>query len=421
MTSRKASLGVIFGVVFLDLLGFGILIPQLGVYGVQFKATAFEVGLLGSVYSLMQFICAPFFGRLSDRVGRRPVLLTTMLISFCAYVLFGFAESMLVLWISRITSGLGGANLAAAQAYISDITTPENRAKGMGLIGAAFGLGFVLGPAIGGVLGAWHGNAAIGAFCAGLTLLNLTFAFFLLPESRTAEARSQPRTAHRSLYERVRTPGVGVVLALGFMVTAAFAQVEGTFSIYLLTRFISPDATVTATLFDLSAAATEEVLKRASLRTGLLFTVIGVVSVIIQGGLIGRLRAKFGEVRLVRGGLLIFGLGVVLIPLSPSYGWMFPAMAITSLGSSLVNPSMSSLMSLLSPPDRQGELLGTFQSMSSLGRIVGPSLGGLWFTLFTPAMPFFVAGASLWVAAVLALRLTQKQREPLLDLQPLKR
>ena len=417
MTSRKASLGVIFGVVFLDLLGFGILIPQLGVYAVQFKASALEVGMLGSVYSLMQFLCAPAFGRLSDRVGRRPVLLITMAFSFCAYVLFGFASSMLVLWVSRIISGVSGANISAAQAYISDITTPENRAKGMGMIGAAFGLGFVLGPAVGGVLGSWGGNAAIGAVCAGLTSLNLIFAFFFLPESRTEQARGEPRSADRTLLERMRTPGVGVVLALCFLVTAAFAQVEGTFSIYLLTRFLSPDSEVTASLFDLSVHVDEAVLRKASLQAGLLFTMIGVVSVIIQGGLIGRLRKLFGEVRLVRGGLVIFGLGVILIPLSPSYGWMFPAVAITSLGSSLVNPSMSSLMSQLSPLDRQGELLGTFQSMGSLGRILGPSLGGLWFTLFRPGMPFFVAGATLWLAAVLALRLT---RPAPLDLAPVK-
>ncbi len=417
MTSRKASLGVIFGVVFLDLLGFGILIPQLGVYAVQFNASAVEVGMLGSVYSLMQFICAPFFGRLSDRVGRRPVLLITMAISFCAYVLFGFAQSMVVLWISRVISGVSGANISAAQAYISDITTPANRAKGLGMIGAAFGLGFVLGPAVGGILGSWHGNAAIGVVCAGLTLTNLTFAFLFLPESRTAGARSERPSAQSSMLERMRTPGVGLVLTLAFLVTAAFAQVEGTFSIYLLTRFISPTSEVTASLFDLSARVDGAVLKKASLQAGLLFTMIGVVSVIIQGGLIGRLRTRFGEVRLVRGGLLIFGLGVVLVPLSPSYGWMFPAVGVMSMGSALVNPSMSSLMSQLSPPDRQGELLGTFQSMGSLGRIVGPSLGGLWFTLFTPEMPFFVAGVWLWLAAVLALRLT-KQRA--LDPEPAK-
>ena len=389
-------------------------------YAVQFKATALEVGMLGSVYSLMQFLCAPWFGRLSDRVGRRPVLLLTMVASFCAYLLFGFASSMLVLWISRIASGISGANISAAQAYISDITTPENRAKGMGMIGAAFGLGFVLGPAVGGLLGSWHGNLAIGLVCAGLTLINLIFAFFFLPESRPEAVRGQVRAAPGSLLERVRFPGVGRVLLLGFLVTAAFAQVEGTFSIYLLSRFISPDATVTASLFDLSAAVDEAVLRKASLRTGLLFTMIGVVSVIIQGGLIGRLKKRFGEVRLVRGGLLIFGLGVMLIPLSPSYGWMFPACAITSLGSSLVNPSMSSLMSQLSPADRQGELLGTFQSMGSLGRIVGPSLGGLWFTLLSPGMPFFVAGGMLWVAAVVALRLASRPRAPL-DLEALKR
>lgn len=373
----------------------------------QFKATALEVGALGSVYSLMQFLCAPGFGRLSDRVGRRPVLLITMAASFCAHLLFGFAGSMLFLWISRIAAGLAGANLSAAQAYISDITTPENRAKGMGLIGAAFGLGFVLGPALGGVLGSWGGNLAIGAVCAGLTLINLVFAFFFLPESLVKGAAHEKAPAS-GWADRFRLPGVGTVLLLGFLVPAAFAQVEGTFSIYLLSRFISPDAAITSSLFDLSAKVDEAVLKQASLRAGLLFTAIGVVSVIIQGGLIGRLRKAFGEVRLVRGGLVVFGLGVLLLPLSPSYGWMFPAVVVMSMGSSVVNPSMSSLMSRLSPPNRQGELLGTFQSMASLGRIVGPSLGGLWFTLLFPSMPFFVAGGMLWLAAILALRLVKE-------------
>ncbi len=402
---RQASLGVIFGVVFLDLLGFGILIPQLGVYAVQFKASAIEVGTLGSVYSLMQFLGAPFFGRLSDRVGRRPVLLITMVFSFFSYVLFGLAGSMLALWISRIMAGLAGANISTAQAYISDITTPENRGRGMAMIGIAFGLGFVLGPAVGGILGSWHGNAAIGAVCAALTLVNLIFAIFLLPESLTAEARAAGKTNKGTWLERVRTPGIGVALTLGFLVTAAFAQVEGTFSIFLLSRFLSPDAKVTASLFELSAHVDEAVLKQASFRAGMLFTAIGVVSIIVQGGLLNRLRPKFGEVRLVRFGLLVFGLGVVLTPLAPSYAWMFPAVGLTALGTSLVNPSMASLMSQLSPADRQGELLGTYQSMGALGRIVGPSLGGIWFTIFSPGMPFFVAGGMLWLAALLALRL----------------
>jgi len=392
-------------VVFLDLLGFGILIPQLGVYAVQFKASAIEVGTLGSVYSLMQFAGAPFFGRLSDRVGRRPVLLITMVFSFFSYVLFGFAGSMLALWVSRIMAGLAGANISTAQAYISDITTPENRGRGMAMIGIAFGLGFVLGPALGGILGSWHGNAAIGAVCAGLTLLNLVFAIFFLPESLTESARAAGKTNKGTWLQRVRTPGIGVALTLGFLVTAAFAQVEGTFSIFLLSRFLSPDAQVTASLFELSAHVDEAVLKQASFRAGMLFTVIGVVSIVIQGGLLNRLRPMFGEVRLVRGGLMIFGLGVILTPLAPSYAWMFPAVAVMALGSSLVNPSMASLMSQLSPPDRQGELLGTYQSMGALGRIVGPSLGGIWFTIFSPRMPFFVAGGILWLAALLALRL----------------
>ncbi len=408
LKARKASLGVIFGVVFLDLLGFGILIPQLGVYAVQFDATALEVGALGSVYSLMQFLCAPAFGRLSDRVGRRPVLLITMGVSFAAYLLFGFAESMLFLWISRITSGLGGANLAAAQAYIADITTPENRAKGMGLIGAAFGLGFVLGPAAGGLLGSWHGNLAIGLVCAGLTLINLGFAFFFLPESLKAGSEKAVARPKATLLQRFGLPGVGTVLMLGFVIPVAFAQVEATFAIYLLSRFLTPDAQVTASIFDLSVKVPEAVLRQASLRTGVLFTAIGLVGVVIQGGLIGKLRTRFGEVTLVRRGLIVFGLGVILIPVAPSYGWLFPAVIITSIGSSLVNPCMSSLMSRLSPPDRQGELLGTYQSMASLGRILGPSLGGLWFTIASPGMPFYVAGGMLWLAGILALRLVKE-------------
>lgn len=401
---KKASLGVIFSVVFIDLLGFGILIPQLGVYAVEFKASAIEVGLIASIYSLMQLICAPFWGRLSDRVGRRPVLLTTIAGGIGAYLLFGFTHQLWMLALSRIVAGIAGANISTAQAYVSDVTSPENRAKAMGLIGAAFGIGFVLGPAVGGFLGKAGGNLYIGLFCAGLSAINFVSALVRLPESLDKSHPShREKKAALSLPVRMRLPGIGILFALALLVTTAFAQVEGTFSMYLLVRFLSPDAHVELSLFDLSAKVPQKVLEGASLQVGWLFSVIGVVGAIIQGGLIGRLKQKLGEPNLIRIGLVCWGLGVATLPMMPSYGWMFAPTVVMAIGSALTNPALSSLVSLRAPGGRSGEILGTFQSFSAMGRILGPSLGGFWFATFSSGTPFYVGGALLLLAAMIAM------------------
>ena len=283
---RRASLRVVFGIVTLDLIGFGILIPQLGVYGVKFGASPFTVGLLLSVYSLMQLIFAPVLGRLSDRYGRRPVLLLSLTGSMASYLLFAFAHSLPLLFLARIIDGVSGGNIATAQAYVADVTRPEERAQGMGVIGAAFGLGFVLGPVLGGFLGAWGGNRAIGLFAAGLAALNLALTFTFLAESRHP---GSPATAsgHRvsGALSSLRLPVVGLCLVLMLVFNTAFSQMEGTFSVYLLSRFLSsgPVPLEGGMLF-LSARASAEQLSQASLRTGGLFAVVGVVSAVMQGG-----------------------------------------------------------------------------------------------------------------------------------------
>ena len=407
-TSRKASLGVIFGIVVLDLLGFGIVIPQLGVYGSIFGGSPFVVGLLLSVYSLMQFIFAPVLGRLSDSYGRRPVLLYSLVGSLVGYVLFGLAGTLPLLFVSRIVAGIAGANVSTAQAYVADVTTPENRAKGMGMIGAAFGIGFVLGPAVGGVLGLYGGNRAIGLVAGGLALVNLLLAYFIVPESKHAGSVSaEGSKSLAGVWSRLRLPVVGAVLVLMLLYTTAFSLMEGTFSVYVLTRHLVQhmQVQVSSSLFTLSTNADPEHAREASMKVGYLFLVVGLVSAIIQGGLIGRLKARFGETALLVTGLATTAVGLALIPLAPTYGWLFVPSALMAAGSALTSPSLSALVSVHAPKDRQGEVLGAYQAMGSLGRILGPALGGLLFTVFSPATPYFTAGAMVALGAFLALRL----------------
>jgi MFS transporter, DHA1 family, tetracycline resistance protein len=403
---RTASLGVILGVAFLDLLGFGVLIPQLGVYGVRFGGSPFLIGLIASSYSVMQFLFAPVLGKLSDKHGRRPVLMISQAGLVAAYTLFAGASSLWLFAASRVVAGICGANIATAQAYVADVTTEENRTKAMGLLGAAFGLGFVIGPGLGGLLGYWGGNLAIGGFCAGLTLLNLVLTFFLVPESlKPGVSPSAVRPGIGGMLERLSLPGVGIVLLVGFIYTAGFAQVESTFSIFVITQFLAPGVTATSSLFELRAQAPESVLRDAQMKVGLLFVAIGITGAIIQGGFTGRLKRALGEKKMLVWGLLVTGVGVFLISLMPSYPSMYLPCAVLAVGTSLVNPSMTALVSLLAPADRKGELLGGYQSMSALGRIVGPSLGGLLFTTLGAGAPYWSAAALIVLVSMLALRL----------------
>ncbi|MBZ4334144.1 MFS transporter [Corallococcus sp. AS-1-12] len=426
--AREASLRVVFGIAVLDLIGFGILIPQLGVYGVRFGASPFAVGLLVAVYSLMQLVAAPIMGRLSDRFGRRPVLLISQVGSLVGYVLFAFAHTLPLLFLSRIIDGVSGGNVSTAQAVVADITKPHERARGMGIIGAAFGLGFVLGPALGGVLGAWGGNLAIGLFAAGLSALNLLNTWFFLPETRRADSPSATTRSMRGAASVLTLPVVGRCVVLVLLYTVAFAQMEGTFSVYLLTRFLSTGPVPLEGGWLVHAVHPDAaVLKEASLRSGALFAVVGVLSALVQGGLVRRLVAaghgapghgaegapggrggREAPVAVVGFGLTAAGLA--LLPVAPSYGWLFPVMGLLAVGSALVTPCLSALVSLHAPMERQGAVLGAYQASGSLGRIVGPALGGLLFTRLGPTAPYGTGAVLVALGGLLALSLVTQVR-----------
>jgi MFS family permease len=381
--SGKLSLLLIFFTVFIDLIGFGIIIPLLPTFAEKFGAGGFEVGLLLMSYSLMQFIFTPFWGRLSDKVGRRPILLVSLAASGVGYLIWGFAGSLTMLFVSRIVAGIGNANLAVAQAYIADVTTVENRAKGMGVVGAAFGLGFVLVPAIGGACAAHHFSLA-GYVAAGFSFLDLLLTLFFLPEpERRTQAGHERFVLEPNFYwqtlgdRKLRAP-----LSIFFISTFAFALMETT--LVLLTEH----------QFHFDAAA-----------NGWMFAFIGFVMVFMQGGMIGRLSKRFGEKKLIAAGSLLVALGLLLTPLTNSVAVLYSALALLALGSGMTTPSNQSILSKLAAGDQVGGVMGVGQSLSTLGRILGPLAGGAAFQYLGMASPYMVGAATMLVAFAVSLLL----------------
>ena len=375
---KKSPLVVLFITVFIDLIGFGIVLPLLPFYAKHFGATALLVGLLSTSFSLMQLLFAPVWGRLSDRVGRRPVILVGLLGSSISYLTFGLAPSLAILFLSRIFAGIAGANISTAQAYIADSTQPENRAKGMGLIGAAYGLGFTVGPAIGGIL-SQYGYAIPAFFASALALANFGAAWWLLPESRNPSGQKTHHTERGLNWQRLRTglqhPELGTFLILFFISTFAFANLEATFAL------------MTARKFGFDAHA-----------NGYLFAYIGVLITIVQGGLTGRLARRFGERRLISAGLfcMIFGLG--LLPYSPGLKSLLLVLVVLVGGHGFTNPSISSLISQSASTEDQGSILGVAQSLASLARILGPVWGGFTFDALGFQYPYLSGGLFMAVA-----------------------
>ena len=395
---RKASLGTIFLTVFLDLLGFGLVIPFLPGFARQLGASDFVAPLTGAVYSLMQFLLVPVWGRLSDRIGRRPVLLGSIAATAAGMTLLGFADTLPLLFIARIWSGAATANIAVAQAYIADVTPPEGRARGMGIIGVAFGLGFILGPFIGGELSRVTvlGRAsALPAFvAAGLSLVNLAMASVTLPESLRRDGGPRAPSSHRrspfdfsATRKALAHPDFGRALGINFLMVFAFAGMEQTF------RLFTDDA------FHMTNAGTGNVL-------GL----VGISAAIVQGGLIGRLTPRFGEVRLLTVGLVIQGIGFAMLALSPRvtfapYLALGGASMMIAAGSGLASPSVSSYVSRRAGADVQGLVLGTLQSLSALARVLGPIAGGLLYQSITPGSPYLISAVEMLIAAWLAFGL----------------
>jgi len=374
---RQASLGILFLVVFVDLLGFGMVIPVMPIYAEHLGASEAATGWLSTGYSLMQFVFAPIWGRLSDRVGRRPVLLVSIAMTAVAFLLYGVAASFAVLLVSRLFAGAATANIAIAQAYVADVTTPAGRAKGMGMIGAAFGLGFVFGPAVGGLLAA-HSLSTPGFVAAALSLVNLAGAFFLLPEPAQHAAATRQRGRFEALFSELRKPGIRKLLVVFFVVTLAFSAMEATYA-FLTQRHYGLDAK----------------------HVGWVFAYIGVIVVLVQGGLIGPLTRRFGEKKLLVAGAVLQAVSLAALPFAAGIPGLLLATAPLALGSGLSSPSLSSLLSKFSRAEDQGGTLGIGQSASALGRIFGPLSGTTSFSAWHAA-PYLGGAVLMGLGAAVA-------------------
>lgn len=386
-SQRKSSLFVIFTTVLVDLIGFGMVIPLIALYGRHYGAGSLELPILGGIYSMMQFLFAPFWGSLSDRVGRRPILLLSLAGSTISYVIFGLAPNYWWLLIARAFGGIFAANISTAQAYIADITPPERRAQGMGLIGAAFGIGFTLGPPLGGLASAKLGLAAPGLIAAAICGLNFLVAVFRLPESFPKEMRVKALQISRGnrvsriseIFRSFSRPVLGYLLVTFFFVTFAFSTMEQTFSILLQNKF------------DFETGD-------AGYKTGLVLMSSGLLGAFIQGGLIRKLVPRFGEQNLLIAGLLFNSLTMLVFPYCPTYFLYFLLSLPMALGFSLVNPSLSSLISKSVGAQEQGSTLGLSQGLGSLARATGPFCGLLTFAI-APELPY-------WIACAISVALT---------------
>ncbi|HEV8587585.1 MAG TPA: MFS transporter [Pyrinomonadaceae bacterium] len=392
---KRSPLLVIFITVFIDLVGFGIVIPVLPFYaeGTKFGATPREVGLLFASYSVMQLIFAPVLGRLSDKYGRRPVLLFSLLGTCVGFLILGFATTLWMLFLGRIIDGISGGNISTAQAYIADVTTKEDRAKGMGLIGAAFGLGFVFGPAIGGILSRWGINVPF-LFASGLALANAVLLYFTLPETITPDhpARVSAATGRswRRLISSLQNPRLALVLAIYFLSIVAFSIMTASFSLFLMFRF-GYDA----------------------FHNGWVFAFVGIISAIVQGALIGKLVKRFGEPALVITGSLLFTASLFASPfIGPTIGVIGILLtgALSAIGNALNAPTLTSLASKSVDEKEQGAIMGVAQSVASLARAVGPSIAA--FLIYSvvahvgfDARPHHMSDASIfrtfWAAAAI--------------------
>jgi multidrug resistance protein len=369
-----SPLVIIFVTVFIDLLGFGIIIPLLPFYAESFGASALKIGLLGTSFSLMQFLFSPVWGRWSDRIGRKPIILVGLMGSCLSYLALALAGSLPMVFFARIIGGIAGANIPTAQAYIADVTTPENRAKGMGMVGAAFGLGFIFGPAIGGILSRFGPQTPMW-FASALCLANFVAAWFLLPESRTVSASTKGLGRMEAFRHAMGRPTLLLLLSLYFLVTLAFSGFEATFALFSEAKFGFTTSTI-----------------------GFVFAFIGVVLSIVQGVLVGRVVKKVGERRLIPFAIISIALGLGLIPFVWNVPTLLVALGILALGMGFNNPSMTSMISRLADPNDQGGILGLASSLASLGRVVGPAWGGFLYDAYGMRMPYLSASSLMLIA-----------------------
>jgi len=365
-----APMALILLTVVIDLIGFGIVLPILPLWAHHFGANATEIGILSATYALMQVIFAPLWGRLSDRIGRRPVILVTLLGSCISAFMIGIAHTLLLLFIARIINGVSGASYATAQAYVADITTEESRARGMGLIGAAFGIGFIIGPAIGALL-SLISDAAPFFFASGLAAVNLVLAWRLLPESLRPGSPTAPMGRWAMMRHALTSRRLAPLVWLSFIATFAFVGMEATFALLGSYRFGYGEAAM-----------------------GMLFAFAGVAAAVGQGVLVGRAVARYGETQVMLWGLIGTAVGLALLAAAFNIVVVLLALAILGVFSGLAFATISALISHAAPVDMQGGVLGVAASASGMARVVGPVVAGALFQYIDPSAPL-VFGAIL--------------------------
>ncbi len=387
---KKRSVSIIFLTVAIDLIGFGLILPLIPIYSENFHASGFVIGAIISAYSLMQFIFAPVWGRLSDRIGRRPVLLASTCCACLSYVIFAIGSglsnataALALMFVSRLFAGICGANITVAQAYIADITPPENRSAKMGLIGMAFGLGFAFGPVFGAVSSKWFGMTAPGWTAALLCALNFISAFIWLGESwKPAEHAVLQRPHVEQWLHTLRAPRLNLLIGIYFLATFCFTCFEVTIGLLVIRNF--------------------KIDTKSSLVTvSWLIAYCGIMGFLVQSpGGIGRLVKKLGEPKMIASSLVVAAIGIGLLPFLTTWAALLVGLGIFTIGSSLTRPPVFGMISMLTLSTEQGAVMGVTQGMGSLARIAGPIFAATLFVAHA-SLPYLICAALCFATAVL--------------------
>ncbi len=379
----KASLSVIFITVFIDLMGFGLLIPILPTFASKELAISdFEIGIIVASFSFMQFIFNPIIGSYSDKIGRRPIILVSLLLTSISYIIFSFSHSFIMLLASRMLAGFGGSNIAVAQAYIADVTDTKDRTKGMGMIGAAFGLGFVFGPMLGGILSS-YGYEIVGYTAAGFSFLSFLYALGFLKESlvvkQISDLKYKSKLSLSSIKNLMQDKKLTFFVLIYFVIVFSMANIYGTFALLGYKVYGFQDREI-----------------------GYLFGIIGIVGAVIQGGLLKQLSNYLSEEKLVLIGIFFMMIGLGGLP----YGGNFVGVAIIggflAIGSGILQPTILGLVSKQSDEANQGRILGLNQSLASLARVFGPLWGGFAYGYIGYEFPFLTGGLFTFIALLVS-------------------
>jgi MFS transporter, DHA1 family, tetracycline resistance protein len=383
-----SPLGVVVAIVLVDLLGFTLVMPLLAPFAKEYVLGGWQIGLLFAAYPMCQLVAGPILGRLSDRHGRRPILILSQAGTALSFLILGLSNRFWVMLLARMLDGASGGNILVAQAYVADVTTPENRARGLGLIGMAFGLGFVLGPLMGGVLLALPVNPAWKLrvpflVAAGFSTIAWVLVLTWLPESLPADsaARQSARVVSwRGVVETVSRPAIGRLVLIAALVVLGFAALEGTYSLFLRERF-----------------------RWGAEQAAFGFAFLGLISAMVQGGLIRRLVLRFGEPRLIVAGIATLALGFVSLALVTRWPALLGATLLVGVGQGLVYPTLSGLLSRVTPVSEQGAVFGTFSSAQTLARMVNYFAANVLLARSGSAAPFWEGAGIAAVALILAL------------------